>query len=176
MLSWFGKKKKKVTTSSAGRTLCDVNTGEEFEIECLRGDADECQRLREMGFCENAKVEKVAQNQALICRVCDSKVIISQGLAKNILVNQHDKRSGGEMPSSEKVVLLSELSAGQEARIHDFIEENDTCARLEEMGVTPGESVEIIRYAPMGDPVEIKIRGYSLSLRKEEADLIQVRI
>ena len=80
------------------------------------------------------------------------------------------------MPSSEKVVLLSELSAVQEARIHDFIEENYTCARLEEMGVTPGESVEIIRYAPMGDPVEIKIRGYSLSLRKEEADLIQVRI
>ena len=44
------------------------------------------------------------------------------------------------------------------------------------MGVTPGEEVEIVRYAPMGDPIEIKIRGYSLSLRKQEAEKIKVKI
>ena len=71
---------------------------------------------------------------------------------------------------------LSELAVGQAAIIVDFIEENDTCARLEEMGVTPGESVELIRCAPLGDPLEIRIRGYHLSLRKKEADLITVRI
>ena len=76
----------------------------------------------------------------------------------------------------KNIILLSELSQGQKAIVHDFIEENDTCARLEEMGVTPGEPVEVIRYAPLGDPVEIRIRGYMLSLRKEEAELIQVEI
>ena len=71
---------------------------------------------------------------------------------------------------------LSELSVGERATITDFIEENDACARLEEMGMTPGEAVEIVRYAPLGDPIEVKVRGYLLSLRKEEADLIQVAI
>ena len=78
--------------------------------------------------------------------------------------------------SNAKTVLLSSLSRGEKGVIYDFIEENDTCARLEEMGVTPGETVEIIRYAPLGDPIEIKVRGYLLSMRKEEADLIQVSI
>ena len=78
--------------------------------------------------------------------------------------------------SVDKKMLLSELSIGQEAIIFDYVEESDTCARLEEMGVTPGEKVQIIRYAPMGDPIEIKVRGYLLSLRKEEASLIEVKI
>lgn len=78
--------------------------------------------------------------------------------------------------SGNKTVLLSSLSRGQTGIIYDFITESDTCARLEEMGVTPGEIVEIVRYAPLGDPMEIRIRGYLLSLRKEEADLIQVSI
>ena len=72
--------------------------------------------------------------------------------------------------------MLSDLKEGKGGKIHDFIEENDACARLEEMGLTPGEQVQVIRYAPMGDPIEIKIRGYMLSLRKEEAELIQVEI
>ena len=75
-----------------------------------------------------------------------------------------------------QVVLLSSLTRGQRGKIYDFIEESDTCARLEEMGVTPGESVEVVRYAPLGDPIEIRIRGYLLSLRKEEADLIKVSV
>lgn len=78
--------------------------------------------------------------------------------------------------NSEKIVLLSSLLKGQSGVIYDFIEESDTCARLEEMGVTPGEKVEIIRFAPLGDPIEIRIRGYSLSMRKEAAALIKVSI
>ena len=77
---------------------------------------------------------------------------------------------------SKKIVPLGTLSSGQRGTIYDFIEESDTCARLEEMGVTPGEPVEIVRLAPLGDPIEIRIRGYLLILRKEEANLIQVSI
>ena len=40
------------------------------------------------------------------------------------------------------------------------------------MGIVPGEVVEVIRVAPLGDPVEIKVKGYSLSLRKEEAEAV----
>ncbi len=47
--------------------------------------------------------------------------------------------------------------------------------RLLEMGVLTGTRIELVRRAPLGDPLEIKVRGYNLSLRKHEADLILVR-
>ncbi|MGE0266972.1 MAG: ferrous iron transport protein A [Candidatus Omnitrophota bacterium] len=163
-------KKNKPEPKKSKRTLCDACNGEEVRIECLEGEVGDCQRLREMGFCEKAKVEKINENGALICKVCDTKVIISEELARNIIIG--DCRE--DQDSMKKIVLLSQLAAGQQAVISDFVEENDTCARLEEMGVTPGEKIEVVRYAPLGDPIEIKVRGYLLSLRKEEAELIKV--
>ncbi len=80
------------------------------------------------------------------------------------------------MARNYHTVALSKMSIGQKGRIHEFIVESDDCERIEEMGVTPGEHVEVVRYAPLGDPIEIKIRGYHLSLRKEEAQLIQVEV
>jgi len=47
-------------------------------------------------------------------------------------------------------------------------------ARLMEMGLLVGTKVELVRFAPMGDPVEIKVRGYNLTLRKCEAEQILV--
>ena len=47
--------------------------------------------------------------------------------------------------------------------------------RLMEMGLLVGTKVELVRFAPMGDPVEIKVRGYNLTLRKAEAEQILVR-
>lgn len=46
--------------------------------------------------------------------------------------------------------------------------------RLLEMGLTPGSEVEVVRTAPLGFPIEVKIRGYLLSLRKSEAECIEV--
>lgn len=73
-------------------------------------------------------------------------------------------------------MLLNELKVGQAGKIISFTEDSAVAQRIEEMGVTRGETVEIIRYAPMGDPVEIKIRGYLLSLRLDEAKKIEVSI
>lgn len=172
MVNWPFKQKfnTKRELKKSKRTLCDACNGEEVRIECLEGEVGDCQRLREMGFCEKAKVEKITENGALICKVCDTKVIISEELARNIIIGEcrEDKES------MKETVQLSRLTAGQKAVIADFVEENDACARLEEMGVTPGEKIEVVRYAPLGDPIEIKVRGYLLSLRKEEAELIKV--
>ena len=48
--------------------------------------------------------------------------------------------------------------------------------RLFDMGVTPGAKVVFVKKAPLGDPIEIKIRGYDLTLRKEEAALVIIQI
>ena len=47
--------------------------------------------------------------------------------------------------------------------------------RLMEMGLLVGTTVELVRFAPLGDPVEIKVRGYNLTLRKHEAEQIWVK-
>lgn len=71
-------------------------------------------------------------------------------------------------------VALSELRTGESGTITGFVSENPITARLMQLGVLEGEQVEVIRRAPAGDPIEIRILGYSLSLRGTEACLVQV--
>ena len=73
-------------------------------------------------------------------------------------------------------IALRELSPGQKARIERIKGRGETNKRLVEMGLTPGSVVEMGRVAPLGDPIEIKVRGYHLSLRKEEAEKVTVEL
>ncbi len=88
MLESIFKKKisKMEDTQSDAKTLSDVKNGESVRVECLRGKTSDCQRLREMGFCELAKVVKVTGSRAMVCKVCDTKVVISEELAKNVII------------------------------------------------------------------------------------------
>ncbi len=74
------------------------------------------------------------------------------------------------------VVFLSQMSAGQKGEIVKLIGEGEIGQRLLEMGLTVGASIEVVRFAPLGDPLDIKIRGYHLSLRRHEAEAIRVRL
>ena len=69
---------------------------------------------------------------------------------------------------------LSSLPLGTTATVAEIKVPADKRARLMEMGLLVGTSIELVRFAPLGDPVEIKVRGYHLTLRKHEADLILV--
>jgi ferrous iron transport protein A len=75
------------------------------------------------------------------------------------------------MPSPIK---LSELAIGSSAIVREFPKAGSAFVRLREMGVLAGTRVTLIRTAPMGDPLEIKVRGYNLTLRKSEADHVLV--
>jgi ferrous iron transport protein A len=67
---------------------------------------------------------------------------------------------------------LSQLALGASARIKELPLSGASFLRLREMGLLPGSTVTLVRAAPMGDPIEIKIRGYHLSLRLGEAEQI----
>lgn len=69
---------------------------------------------------------------------------------------------------------LSSLAPGFAAKVVAINVPSTSRARLMEMGLLVGTPVELIRFAPLGDPVEIKIRGYHLTLRRHEADQIMV--
>ena len=71
-------------------------------------------------------------------------------------------------------IALSSLKKGQKA-IVDHFTDDEISLKLLEMGCVPGEEVEMLRIAPMGDPIAIRVSGYMLSLRKDEARFVHVR-
>ena len=71
---------------------------------------------------------------------------------------------------------LTSLAAGKPAVIVALELPPADCPRLMEMGLLIGTPVELVRFAPLGDPVELKVRGYHLSLRKHEAERIMVAL
>ena len=73
-------------------------------------------------------------------------------------------------------VSFGELKKGMTARIADTPEPKDEVLRLHEMGLIPGTEFKVVKIAPMGDPIEIDLRGYRLCLRKQEMAGFEVEI
>lgn len=71
---------------------------------------------------------------------------------------------------------LAALRVGESARVREIDAQDEIGLRLLEMGLTPGVEVSVIGTAPLGDPLEIELRGYRLSLRKNEAARVDVEL
>lgn len=71
-------------------------------------------------------------------------------------------------------MTLRDLKPGESGTVASIGEKSPTRRRIMDMGVTPGTSIKVIKVAPLGDPIEINIRGYELSLRKDEAQHIMI--
>ncbi len=73
------------------------------------------------------------------------------------------------------VVRLKNLNVGDLGKIIGFDQAGKAYRkRLLAMGLTPGTSFSVTRFAPLGDPVEIKLRGFALTLRKDEAEVVLI--
>ncbi len=77
---------------------------------------------------------------------------------------------------SAAVQPLTSVALGTTATVVEIKIPPEQRPRLMEMGLLVGTTVELIRFAPLGDPVEIKVRGYNLTLRKSEAEQILVKV
>lgn len=69
---------------------------------------------------------------------------------------------------------LAELAQGACARVRDVHGQDEVSMRLLEMGLTPGAEVLCLGKAPLGDPLEFELRGYRLSLRRSEAERVEI--
>ncbi|EIJ40981.1 Fe2+ transport system protein A [Beggiatoa alba B18LD] len=73
------------------------------------------------------------------------------------------------------MMRLNELQIGQDGIVKGFDKSQPGYRqKLLAMGLTPGTLFTVTRYAPIGDPIEIRVRGFALSLRKDEANVILV--
>jgi ferrous iron transport protein A len=69
---------------------------------------------------------------------------------------------------------LDHLKAGEQGRVTGLVAPLDVRRRLLEMGLTPGTLLRVVRFAPLGDPIDVEVRGYHLSLRKHEAQHVML--
>ena len=69
---------------------------------------------------------------------------------------------------------LADLPIGINAKVVSVRENGAISKRLMEMGVVPGVTVRVIKTAPFGSPIEIRVRGYNLALRRSEAEDIEI--
>jgi len=92
-------------------------------------------------------------------------------LEKNMKKHELSNEGGGARP-----LTLNQVPVGQSARIVSISGDSALKRRLADMGAVHGTLVQVLRIAPLGDPLEVKIKGYNLSLRKEEAAAIRVAV
>lgn len=76
----------------------------------------------------------------------------------------------------ELAMTLDQLENGQPATVRKIAGQGAVRRRLMDMGLVKGVSIEMVKAAPMGDPVEYLVRGYHLSLRKSEAELVEIEL
>ncbi len=100
---------------------------------------------------------------------CDSGASydVCEPCIKQCMENLSRYQKGGETDTMQ--IKLSEIQPGERGAIESIEAAGTIRRRLLDMGATPGTVVEVERVAPMGDPIDVKIKGYHLSLRKEEA-------
>ena len=137
-------------------------------------------RLVGMGLAPGTAIE-VLQNLAgnIVVAVGETRIGIDGGMAKRILVSdqsfdylvevQEDKAAMESRPTT-----LRDLQVNQQGKVSRYVATDDPTQKaykrkLLAMGLTPGTEFTVTRVAPLGDPVEILVRGFKLSLRKDEA-------
>ncbi len=73
-------------------------------------------------------------------------------------------------------MTLNEVKVGEKATVVRLTGEGAVKRRIMDMGLTKGTAVTVVKVAPIGDPIELDVRGYSLSIRKDEAAMVEVRM
>ena len=69
---------------------------------------------------------------------------------------------------------LKEVKCGQTVKVNKLTGEGPLKRRIMDMGITKGTEIFVRKVAPLGDPIEITVRGYELSIRKADAEMIEV--
>ena len=72
-------------------------------------------------------------------------------------------------------MTLKEVKTGQTVTVEKLLGEGAEKRRIMDMGITKGTEIFVRKVAPLGDPVEVTVRGYELSIRKADAELIQLK-
>lgn len=128
---------------------------------------DSLLHLSNLGLAAGETIEVVTKTK-------NSAIIIVKGSRLAFDASILDKIDLAPAEEDQKKIPLSELPVGHSAMVTDIFSANETKRRLMDMGITKRTRVLLRKVAPLGDPLEISLRGYELTLRKSEAQMISV--
>ena len=128
---------------------------------------DSLLHLSNLGLAAGETIEVVTKTK-------NSAIIIVKGSRLAFDASILDKIDLAPEEEDQKKIPLSELPVGHSAIVTDIFSANETKRRLMDMGITKRTRVLLRKVAPLGDPLEISLRGYELTLRKSEAQMISV--
>ena len=128
---------------------------------------DSLLHLSNLGLAAGETIEVVTKTK-------NSAIIIVKGSRLAFDASILDKIDLAPAEEDQKKIPLSELPVGHSAIVTDIFSANETKRRLMDMGITKRTRVLLRKVGPLGDPLEISLRGYELTLRKSEAQMISV--
>lgn len=147
------------------RTLNNTHIGQIYYIHKVIGKNQS--KLRDLGLISDKKITLVsADGENSIIKIEEMRLALNSSFLEQIFVK--------EERSSEEIIGLAHLQVGQTGTVRMIDATSDIRRRLMDMGITRGTSVHLQKLAPLGDPLELRLRGYSLSLRKTDAEKIKV--
>ena len=161
--------------------LALLGVGESGTITDIRGKEDVVHHLHNLGFAAGTDVEVVGNTDAgMIIAVKGSRVALNRGMASKITVNRYsdvyiDRMHAHSDKRGDKAMTLRNVGVGQTVTVSKITGVGAIKRRIMDMGLTKGTSVYVRKVAPLGDPIEVTVRGYELSLRKADAELIEVQ-
>lgn len=128
---------------------------------------DSLLHLSNLGLAAGETIEVVTKTK-------NSAIIIVKGSRLAFDASILDKIDLAPAEEDQEKIPLSELPVGRSSIVTDIFSANETKRRLMDMGITKRTRVLLRKVAPLGDPLEISLRGYELTLRKSEAQMISV--
>ena len=128
---------------------------------------DSLLHLSNLGLAAGETIEVVTKTK-------NSAIIIVKGSRLAFDASILDKIDLAPAEEDQEKIPLYELPVGRSAIVTDIFSANETKRRLMDMGITKRTRVLLRKVAPLGDPLEISLRGYELTLRKSEAQMISV--
>ncbi|WP_313629973.1 FeoA family protein [Enterococcus devriesei] len=149
-------------------TLADVSLNQVVQIDEMALDNDLKHRMQDLGMIVGSKVAVVNHSgDNGIILLHNTRLALSQSLLKKILVKDLTE-------AHQSWISLDQLKVGEQGTVVNVHGSGAIKRRLMDMGLTKGTEIKVVKLAPLGDPMELRIRGYELSLRKNESEMIVV--
>ncbi|ALS35870.1 ferrous iron transport protein A [Enterococcus rotai] len=150
-------------------TLAQAKLNKVYTIEEIQAEGFAKKHLNNLGLVPGGKVVLVNySSENGIVLLHNSRIAINLSVLKQIIIVEKSM-------NEENWVSLDQLTIGEKARVIGIHGQGAVKRRLMDMGLTKGVDLLVRKMAPLGDPIEINLRGYELTLRKNEAELVLVQ-
>lgn len=147
--------------------LIDAKPNINYQIQHIDLDDEALKHLMTLGLKQGDLLKLVAKTKSnAIIIIKGSRLALDNSILERISIKPYEFESN--------CLPLSDLTVGSFAYIKEINSDSQTKRRLMDMGLTKHTKIYLRKVAPLGDPLEISLRGYELTLRKSEAQLITV--